>query len=226
MRKIGDVKIPELTTEDQAYRKKIQEAREREEAWKKQTSFKLTLPNWYKPDNPKIINDLQKTLENPDKPKHFLFVGNVGCGKTLITNIITDTVIPANYRNKDYYKYLNCFSAWEKIKGIYSSAYNEKGEYVDQLLRPAPFCFIDDIGSEDDTPASRSHITSLLMNVYNYWFTGNLKVLVMTTNLGINALQERYGERIRSRLDEMVIYYQMKRIDHREAKRRGINERA
>lgn len=196
----------------------LRDKKERQEKWSSQNKYKLKLPNTYIQDNPNTLKTIDLELQKDDS-KVFIIMGSVGSGKTLLANIIADSVIPSEFR-RGMFKYVVCMDSWRRAKEYYSTG--GKQDEVASLTEPAPFMIIDDLGAEDNTEAGRMHFVNMLTRAYDYTVVGKTKLLVITTNLGIDNIEERYGERVRSRLDEIALYCLLNKKDYRKEKRRGV----
>jgi len=185
----------------------------------KSNSYKLELPDWYELNNSKVVTQLKQALININEQKSFALFGSVGSGKTLLAELIAEAVLPKHYRKDVSYEFVDAPEIWERAKDAYSR--KERVRAYDMLSRNF---ILDDLGSEEDTPASRAFFTSLLLEIYNRWRGGGFRLLIITSNLGLNEIQNRYTERIRSRFDEMFTLFMLQKRDFRSEKRRGWSD--
>lgn len=146
-------------------------------------------------ENINVIRDIaynfSNNIKNPDQ-KNLLFIGNTGLGKTFLTNCIakmaienTNTVIyqtaPVFMDKIIEYKYTNDITG--SNKELYKKIFD-----VDLLI-------IDDLGTETMT----NNKFTELFNIINTRLLNNKKILI-STNLTLNQLFERYDERVMSRI--------------------------
>lgn len=115
-----------------------------------------------------------------NKGKGLLMLGGCGLGKSLIGMYILPILIKDVHR-----KVVNIFSAQELNKKI------------DEILK-LHIVYIDDVGTEDDLNSygnKRMPFAELCDAAEKKG-----KLLILTTNLNIDGLAERYGERVVDRL--------------------------
>ena len=128
--------------------------------------------------------------------KGIILIGPVGCGKTALMILISTllskqrafSVKPARNITMEFSK----------------RGYDVIHQYSRSLRSPAPIC-IDDIGIEPPMRYFGDHINvigELLLSRYD--LLRNKQIIThATTNLNADELENRYGERVRSRLREM-----------------------
>lgn len=90
--------------------------------------------------------------------------------------------------------------------------YMQKGYYFEKIREYTnqDYLFIDDIGAEKTSDFVIEFLYILINKRYE-----NMKRTVLATNLSISDFQERYGDRIVSRLMEMCIFVELKGEDRR-----------
>jgi DNA replication protein DnaC len=90
--------------------------------------------------------------------------------------------------------------------------YMQKGYYFENIktYTDQDYVFIDDIGSEKTSEFVIEFLYILINKRYE-----NMKRTVFATNLSINDFQERYGDRIMSRIAEMCILVEITGGDKR-----------
>ena len=139
----------------------------------------------------KISQDFCKNIKN-DNQKSLLFTGNTGLGKTFISNCIAKEVIDRGmnvvYQTSpilmdQILDYKFSYDKTEAQKEKYNRIFN-----VDLLI-------IDDLGTE----TMNNNKFTELFNIINTRLLNNKK-MVISTNLSLNDLYNRYDERILSRL--------------------------
>jgi DNA replication protein DnaC len=142
--------------------------------------------------------------------KGLMFSGIAGCGKTHLAaacmNELMKQGVPCLFIVLGEYL--------DKLR----SAYNSEEVTVDHLENTAAsvaVLLLDDIGTEklplgEKGDWARERIYRLINRRYE-----NLLPTLITTNESPEALEERYGYRVISRLDEMCVEVPMKAVDYR-----------
>lgn len=123
-----------------------------------------------------------------------LIYGEPGNGKTYATCCIANQLIPLG---------ITCIcvsinSLLERIKETYSKYGNEGEIEVLRGLRNADLLILDDLGTEQITEWSRSRVYNIIDARYR-----NGLPLIISTNVGINKIQEIYSKRTYDRILEM-----------------------
>ncbi|HNV62950.1 MAG TPA: hypothetical protein PKN54_08365, partial [Candidatus Cloacimonas acidaminovorans] len=142
-----------------------------------------------------------------EKPqKGIVVIGNTGAGKTMLFSI--------------YQKYFNDYWGGELYAmRIRAKKYLEekgKGSALSLESKNVSRLWIEDLGSEERLKVYGNEITvdSLLDKLYDdFKYRG--QVPLICTNLDIDAITERYGERIISRLYQMADFYLLEGRDFR-----------
>lgn len=129
---------------------------------------------------------------NSEKQKNLLFTGNTGLGKTFLSNCIAKEVIEKGL-NVVYQTSPILMDQILDYKFTYDKTNEQKEKYnkifnVDLLI-------IDDLGTE----TMNNNKFTELFNIINTRLLNNKK-MVISTNLTLNDLYNRYDERILSRL--------------------------
>ncbi len=148
----------------------------------------------YYRQNQENLARMEKTLaivrryaeEFTPKSGNLLFLGRTGLGKTHLSTAIARTVIERGYDVR-YESAPEAFAAWETSRFKARDAMEEYA--VCDLL------ILDDLGSE----AITQYTLSCLYTIINARI-GQARPTIISTNLGYDALQERYNDRITSRL--------------------------
>lgn len=135
-----------------------------------------------KPNMRKIVNDAKAFIANFDSTfSNLLFFGNVGCGKTFISNCIAKELLDSGHS----IIYFTSYQLFEKFFG-------------DQDLTDifnSDLLIIDDLGSE----SPNSFTVSKLFLVLNERLQRE-KSTIISTNLNIQQLNDLYSERSISRI--------------------------
>lgn len=126
------------------------------------------------------------------KEKNLLFIGNTGLGKTFLSNAIAKQVID----NAKSVIYQTAPMLMDKVME-YKFSYDKNKENKDQYnnIFDVDLLIIDDLGTETMTDNKYTE----LFNIINTRLISNKKILI-STNLSLNELFERYDERVISRL--------------------------
>lgn len=122
--------------------------------------------------------------------KNLLFIGNTGLGKTFLSNCIAKRVLQNG--NSVIYQTAPIFI--DKIMKL-SFSFDEKDKEQYEKIYDVDLLIIDDLGTETITNNKYTE----LFKIINTRLTKNKKILI-STNLTLNQLFERYDERIISRL--------------------------
>nr|WP_163238107.1 ATP-binding protein [Clostridium sporogenes] len=143
----------------------------------------------------KIANKYTKRFENMKKESvGLLLYGTPGNGKTYtvacIANFLIEKMLPVICVNAD--------SLLNRIKDTYKKWGKEVEEDVIRGLDNADLLIIDDLGTEQDTEWTRTKIYNILDSRYR-----NGLPLIITTNLSLMELKNRYEKRTYYRILEM-----------------------
>lgn len=171
-----------------------------------------TLKNW----NHEIGNEnLYRIAKNyidtfPKRKKRnqgLLFYGDPGNGKTYcsatIANALLDKLVP-----------VICIGAIALLERISQSKRNWGDEGIFKVLNSlenADLLVIDDLGTEPDNNWSRSMIYQIIEKR-----SGTGLPVIITTNISMNELKERYDYRTYSRLTEMCCFIRNTGMDIRK----------
>ena len=139
-----------------------------------------------------IALNFVNNFENPDE-KNLLFTGNTGLGKTFLSNCIAKEILSKG-------KTVLYQTSPIMLDSIvdYRFGKTDLQEAYDNIIN-VDLLIIDDLGVE----ALNQFKSSELFNIINdrlLFHTGGPKKTIISTNLNMNNLFDRYGERIFSRL--------------------------
>lgn len=150
---------------------------------------------------PKPVNALEsakkKILEqisDYSKMKNILLCGSAGTGKTFLQNCIAKYF----YNNGYIVSYNTAFSFLDIVKEYHLSANSENKNSLLYSLIDSDILIIDDLGTE---PMFKNITCEYLYTVLNSRII-NKKPTVISSNLSIKGLVERYGNRIVSRMTD------------------------
>lgn len=139
------------------------------------------------------------------------FLGKTGLGKTFISSMIAKSLIEKGFN-----------VVFDSINNFLIKAENDhfgrsNGNTVDTILN-ADLVILDDLGSEFSTPFNNS----TLYNIINTRINMEVPTIV-STNLSLSELNEKYDDRIISRLTGMFTPYRFFGTDIRQVKRRMMD---
>lgn len=130
----------------------------------------------------------QYTDSLPDPPKHnLILLGEAGLGKTYLLNCIAAQAVAKGILLKKVTAYTLLDDVLEGIR----QNMDNTGSYL-----KVPLLLIDDLGTE---PLLNNITREYLFSILNERRNGK-RATVIATNLTLEKLQERYGERVFSRL--------------------------
>jgi len=161
-----------------------------------------------------LQDELAAPQLNIDLNKGVLLTGPVGCGKTTLINLMRFFI------QKESQKFITkpCRDiSFEFIQDGFSIIHKySKGNLYDYT--PRTFCF-DDLGTESSLKYYGNEcnvMAEILLTRYDLFVSKNL-LTHLTTNLSASEIEEIYGNRIRSRLREMLnlISFDVNSIDKR-----------
>lgn len=137
---------------------------------------------------------------NIDLEKGILLTGPIGCGKTSLMNLIKYL---APTEQKFFLKPCREIS-FEFIQDGYQVIHKYSNGNLDQS-GPRSYCF-DDLGTENNLKYFGNEcnvMAEILLSRYDLFISKKLKTHI-TTNLSATEIETHYGNRIRSRLRQMV----------------------
>lgn len=177
--------------------------------------------DYYKSSQPDCYETMKRIYEGSKNyadtfstsSQSLLFYGNTGLGKTHLSLAIAKAVTEKGY-NVAYGSLLNFLSAIEKEHFGKTDTDND----TMNVLINADLLIIDDLGSEFHTP----FYETATYNIINSRINLSLPTII-STNLPINSMQDRYNDRIISRIFGAFTTFCFVGQDIRQQKRlRGI----
>ena len=186
------------------------------EAVLKETSFDKLSYDYYQGEDlehfKNAVSHCEKFVENfQNDYENLLFYGSVGTGKSFLSGCIARELINRNY-NVIYFSSTELFRQMSDImfdRGDRSELNSKRDDlYSSDLL------IIDDLGTELSNSAVASQLFSLLNER-----ALKQKSTIISTNLDLRELQERYQDRIFSRLLERYSFFKISGPDIRRIKR-------
>lgn len=144
-------------------------------------------------DKMKILYEkMKKWCKLESEIKNIIISGNTGIGKTYLLEAMLDELI----KKEKFAVYTTAFKLNQNFLKYHTTFYNEeKIAFLEKYIE-CDVLFIDDLGTE---PLLNNVTVDYLYLIVNERLIAN-KPIVISTNLSIDALLERYGERIFSRL--------------------------
>lgn len=133
----------------------------------------------------KFVSDML----NGDTPNSILFYGNVGTGKTFLSNCIAKELL-ANGHSVIYFSATKLFDTLRESRFARDNA---KSDY--NKIFNSDVLIIDDLGTEN--------LTDFNLSQFFYCLNERLlknKPMIISTNLNVIELKEHYSERISSRI--------------------------
>ena len=139
------------------------------------------------------------------------FLGKTGLGKTFISSMIAKALIDKGFN-----------VVFDSINNFLIRAENDhfgrsNGNTVETILN-ADLVILDDLGSEFSTPFNNSTIYNIINTRINMGVP-----TIVSTNLSLSELNEKYDDRIISRLTGMYTPYRFFGTDIRQVKRRMMD---
>ncbi len=123
----------------------------------------------------------------------FFFSGGTGLGKTHLALAVLNKVTALGYTV--YYN-----TASTIVKELEKERFGRSNDSIEEEIFKADLIIIDDLGSEFSTPFSQSAVNDLINNAI---LSG--KAMIIISNLSVKELEEKYGQRVTSRLNSFEI---------------------
>ncbi len=123
----------------------------------------------------------------------FFFSGGTGLGKTHLALAVLNKVT-----QKGYSVYYNTASSI--IKQLEKERFGRSSDSLEEEMEKCDLMIIDDLGAEFSTAFSEATINELINNAI---LTG--KPMIIISNLSVDELEKRYGQRVVSRLNSFEV---------------------
>ena len=123
----------------------------------------------------------------------FFFSGGTGLGKTHLALAVLNKVT-----QKGYSVYYNSASAL--LKQLEKERFGRSNDSVEEEIEKSDLIIIDDLGAEFSTEFTKATINELINNAI---LSG--KPMIIISNLSIDELEQRYGQRVVSRLNSFEV---------------------
>ena len=150
-----------------------------------------------------IIDKCRAYVENfEEKKENLIFLGNPGVGKTFLSNCIAKALLDKGH-SVIYFTSVQLFDTLSKY--AFSYDYSDESQNMKEDIFTCDLLIIDDLGTETTT----KFVETQLFSIVNERIVRN-KATIISTNLGLADMNERYSERIISRF---AGNYSMYRLD-------------
>lgn len=127
----------------------------------------------------------------PSKCQNLIFSGNTGIGKTFLTNCIAKELLEQSFS----VIYFSAAKLFEQLANVTFSKNDETNHSIYDDIFECDLLIIDDLGTE----LTNAFVASQLFNCLNERYLLK-KSTIISTNLSLQAIREKYSERIFSRL--------------------------
>ncbi|MBO4592204.1 MAG: ATP-binding protein [Eubacterium sp.] len=148
-----------------------------------------------------ILKKAKTFVDNFDKEHgNILIYGSTGLGKTFLSNCIAKALLDKGHS----VLYLSANELFEDILSTYIMSHSRSSalEAIYNYLYSSDLLIIDDLGTEVMSSFTRSQ----LFEIINKRMLSNLSTII-TTNLDLETLQDRYTERVMSRFAKSYVLY-------------------
>lgn len=142
-----------------------------------------------------------------------LFQGGTGVGKTFLTNCVAKELLDKGYA----VMYVSAGTLFEKVSDVLMNKHQiADSQSFYQAVNECDILIIDDLGTEFMNGFTVSYIYTLLNDRLL-----QQKATIISTNLSLTDLRQRYSERIFSRICDSYLIYTIYGDDIRLAKRKA-----
>ena len=166
----------------------------------------------------KAVITCQNFIKNFNSDYHNLFFyGTVGTGKTFLSNCAAKELIESGH-SVIYFSAAGLFDLLSRYSFDYKSKEDERERYAD--LYQCDLLIVDDLGTE----LTNQFVASRLFSLLNRRHMGK-KATVISTNLSLEELRDRYSDRIFSRITSHYELCKLTGPDIRMYKKRLSNRK-
>lgn len=140
----------------------------------------------------KALNAAKEFIKNFSYDcQNLLLTGNTGIGKTFLTNCIAKELLEQSFS----VVYFSASKLFDQLANVTFSKNEINNNSIYDDIIECDLLIIDDLGTE----LTNSFVASQLFNCINERFLSK-KATIISTNLSLQAIREKYSERIFSRL--------------------------
>lgn len=151
--------------------------------------------NMTEKENMKIILEKAESFCEREDGKSLFFYGGCGFGKTFLSSCIAKRMMD-NGKSVIYTSAVNLFSQYEDYK--FGKTESESFLNMRDMIREADLLIIDDLGTEVSSQLALQFFNEILSERITL-----KKRIVISTNLNMKGIAERYSDRVASRIYEM-----------------------
>ena len=160
----------------------------------------------------------QNFIKNFNSDYHNLFFyGTVGTGKTFLSNCVAKELIESGH-SVIYFSAAGLFDLLSRYSFDFKNKEDERDRYAD--LYQCDLLIVDDLGTE----LTNQFVASRLFSLLNERHMGK-KATVISTNLSLEELRNRYSDRIFSRITSHYKLCKLTGPDIRMYKKRLLNRK-
>ena len=160
----------------------------------------------------------QNFIKNFNSDYHNLFFyGTVGTGKSFLSNCVAKELIESGH-SVIYFSAAGLFELLSKYSFDYKNREDQKSRYTD--FYQCDLLIIDDLGTE----LTNQFVASQLFSLLNERHMGK-KATIISTNLSLEELRNRYSDRIFSRITSHYEICKLTGPDIRMYKKRLLNRK-
>jgi DNA replication protein DnaC len=141
----------------------------------------------------------------PELKKGLLIIGDYGCGKTSMLRafqMVGKSLLPDPIL---WFNSVSCNALVMEFEGMDTKDKSAKKHFF-QKYNKAAVMYFDDFGTESN--ASNFGIKNLMKDILEERYANNKRTF-LTSNLSLLEIQEKYGDRVYDRLQEMFNIIQM-----------------
>lgn len=163
-----------------------------------------------------ILKKCKSIVDNFDTRKNgILIYGNTGTGKTFLSNCMAKALLDKGYT----VLYLSSIELFDNTLSEVIINNNRSSENRDRYnyIFNCDFLIIDDLGTECTNSFVQSQLFEIIKNRYNKGLS-----TMISTNLTIRQMQERYTDRILSRIVDSFSVFNLYGDDIRHIKRKNL----
>jgi len=148
----------------------------------------------------KIITAISENIEN-NKDLHFMFMGDIGIGKTFLSNIIRDYLQKSDLK-VSLYEIRKIYQEYVRLIG---SNYSDSSDQVNKIanIGKKDILILDDLGTEKMVENQITFIKNILLDRYETIKKQQCLLTIITTNFGSEEINSIYGSRVLDRILEV-----------------------